>query len=485
MMLRYAPCWLTAALLLCGVSPLFAQAPVVSDLFAMRLQNSANSTNRATGEILYWGANTVEPTTSWGFTRQCPTAADCSSGPGDPDFVRQALYFRSMEVVPKQYFASRPYDAQLTNPWRLLLSSDPAFPNNPAKSTFVNTPSVGGVAQMPFVASMTVSGSGLTPTISWELPAALPAGLTVDRVQIRVLEKGQQALSISRSPTFANSFLQDDLVFNSDAMPGTQTSFTLPSSWQTPAGTRSLQYGSQYSIVISLDHNRPGLTTTDSRSQSYFEFSPINLPGVANIQLPTAVPVPTTSGLVAGPLYQFSVGDVSPNSVTFIDPFVATGFTYRTGAGDPNFKSVKIATPAGDGLNDLWRLDGADWVLVKSHLATGETFDFVSDGGIAGGVSAFEVRGIETSAAVSPFDVTAFVTGLTFVSEGRFTGTMQAIATEVASVPEPGTLALWLAGLGMAGALARRRACAAARLIRRGVRPAAAAPAAGVRARRG
>jgi hypothetical protein len=133
----------------------------------------------------------------------------------------------------------------------------------------------------------------------------------------------------------------------------------------------------------------------------------------------------------------------------------------------------------------LWRLDGADWVLVKSHLATGETFDFVSDGGIAGGVSAFEVRGIETSAAVSPFDVTAFVTGLTFVSEGRFTGTMQAIATEVASVPEPGTLALWLAGLGMAGALARRRACAAARLIRRGVRPAAAAPAAGVRARRG
>jgi hypothetical protein len=449
--------WLLISLAGCCALPALAQAPVVSNVFALRQQNSANSSNLATGDILFWGANSVVPTTSWGFTRQCPTGADCSSGPNDPDYIRQTLYFRPFEWLPTQYFASRPYSAALTNPWRLLLSSDPAFPNDPAKSTFVNTPAVGSVASMPFVDSMTVSGTGLTPTVSWTLPTSMPGGLTVDRVQLRVFDKSQPVTVTSRSPSLTNTFQQDNLIFTSDVLPASQTSFTLPSSWQTPAGTRSLQFGRSYSMAIALDHLRPGDASPDSRSQSFFEYTPINLPGISEIHLPTAVPVPTTSGLIAGPLYQFNVASVSPNAVTFIDPFVATGFTYTTGAGDPNFKSVKIATDAGDGLYDLWRRDGADWVLVKTGLATGESFDFVADGGLADGVSSFQVRAIETSAGLSPFDMTAFVTGLSFVAEGRFTGTMQAITVEIAAVPEPGTLALWLAGLGVAGTAARRR----------------------------
>ena len=37
------------------------------------------------------------------------------------------------------------------------------------------------------------------------------------------------------------------------------------------------------------------------------------------------------------------------------------------------------------------------------------------------------MRGIETSAGLNPQDATAFITGLTFVSEGSFTGTMTPI----------------------------------------------------------
>lgn len=53
-----------------------------------------------------------------------------------------------------------------------------------------------------------------------------------------------------------------------------------------------------------------------------------------------------------------------------------------------------------------------------------ETFDFVNDGHIAGGVDRFQVLGIEASVGLDPFELTAFVTGLTFVANGTFNGTM-------------------------------------------------------------
>jgi hypothetical protein len=43
---------------------------------------------------------------------------------------------------------------------------------------------------------------------------------------------------------------------------------------------------------------------------------------------------------VSGGSFHFTIGNVGPNSVTFIDPPVAVGYDYATGPGDPNFKSV-------------------------------------------------------------------------------------------------------------------------------------------------
>ena len=94
-------------------------------------------------------------------------------------------------------------------------------------------------------------------------------------------------------------------------------------------------------------------------------------------------------------------------------------------------------------------------VLVRHHchtLLAGNQFFFPD-----GGVSAFDVLAIEASAGLDPNNPIGFLTGLTFVTDGSFTGTMTPISIDVAAVPEPETYAMLLAGLGVLGFAARRR----------------------------
>jgi hypothetical protein len=308
---------------------------------------------------------------------------------------------------------------------------------------------------MPFVQSLSVQGAGLTPTINWALPTTGPG---VDQVRVRIFDNDSPVTSTSRRTIGGvlenRSFQQSDYIFER-ILPSTQTSFSI-----TP-GDIALQYGRHYSIAIALDHLRPGTGSTDSRSQSFFDFTPIDpaLTGGANVFLPIATPIVTTSGGLAseGIVYNFSVENVSPDQVTFIDPDVATGYTYAKGASDPNFRTVKIATNAGDGLYDIYVFDGSSWIPVRLGLGVNEEFDFTTVD--SGGVDQFQVLGIETSAGLSPTDLTAFVTGLTFMAAGDFTGTMTPIITTVPNtVPAPGTLALL--AFPIAALVARRRRAA-------------------------
>jgi PEP-CTERM motif len=145
---------------------------------------------------------------------------------------------------------------------------------------------------------------------------------------------------------------------------------------------------------------------------------------------------------------------VAPGQVYYIDPAVAVGYDYVIGAGNPSFQSVVLPTGIGDGLYDIFGLNGDGSAMLLVHdWAGGSTFDFG-----ANGLTGFRVGGIEVSAGLDPSDTTAFVTGLTFTGAGLFTGTQTPITVDITAVPEPETYALFLAGLAALGAATRRRA---------------------------
>ncbi len=144
------------------------------------------------------------------------------------------------------------------------------------------------------------------------------------------------------------------------------------------------------------------------------------------------LPVNTNDGFV----FDFNV---DLNQRIFIDPPVAVGYTYAVQSG-PNFASVSLPN-VGDGLFDLYINNS-----FVDQLTAGNEYFFAP-----GGVSSFEIRGIETAAALDPNDPTAFVTSLSFVSAGQVSMTQTPIVfdtTPGSNAPVPGSLLLLLAGLG-------------------------------------
>ncbi len=228
---------------------------------------------------------------------------------------------------------------------------------------------------------------------------------------------------------------QADIIHN-DALPNTATSYTLPTALETGG---SLALGGTYAINFQVVETRGGVPFTGSnaqilsRSNSFFAFSPLG-PG-----LPPNVFLPEVNDNGA---FQFTIDGVGPTRVTFIDPMVAIGYDFEIGIGDPNFASV-ILPEIGDDIYEVF-------VQGMSHIVNASEQFFFQ----VGGVPFFRVLGIEPNAGLDPTDPTAFVTGLTFVSEGRFTGTMTPITQEV-TVPDPASLGLLLSGLGVVGLFRR------------------------------
>lgn len=259
---------------------------------------------------------------------------------------------------------------------------------------------------------------------------------------------GFRAVIFEKNQRLANGAA--DIIY-STALPVTAMSFAVP--------TDLLETGGDYAINFQVIETVGDIAFTSqqtqilSRSSSYFSFSPLPAENPSHVHLPQVGVDPNPNDNL-GAAYVFSILDVGPTAITYIDPDVAIGYHCATGAGDPHFASV-IFPHIGDGLFELHyeSESGRETRTVRA----GDQFFFQT-----AGVAAFTVPGIEPSSDLDPDDPTAFITGLTFVSNGSFTGTMTPIT---AAVPEPETYALMLARLGILGLFHRRRRLVSQRRI--------------------
>ena len=384
-----------------------AATPVtLNDPYQWLENRSTNTVGRTPGLLQNFGVSSVVPNGLAGTTATATQGSTVLNLPFTGTTAISNEFNRVIAADPTTYGA-----------WRLDFS-------NGADRATAFTPAIDPtLAPMPFVTDVRLTNTTST-SFSW----AIPAAASVDAVRVNLYDHGR--LNLAGSAT--------DIVYNATFARGT-TSFTVPT---TLANGLPLVNGNLYTLEIALlDFASNAQTGSQNdlrnRSRLYVDFLPGTTP-------PTGTYLPVVQPGIGGatPLFRFDISAVGP-ALVYIDPVIAAGYAYKTGQGNPNFQSVLLPQNIGDGLYRIRLADG------QVFDATGGTpFSFA-----AGGVSSFDVLGIEPSAGLNASDPTAFLTGLTFTEAGRFTGTMQAIP-----VPEPATSLMALAGLaGLAVAVAVRR----------------------------
>ena len=401
---------LTAALVAaaCGVAS--ADPITLNDPYHWLENRSTNTLGRVPGLRQIGGVTSALPNGLAGTTAVATQGA-----------TTIALPYTGSSAFPNEFNFIRAADPALYGAWQLNFS-------NGANTATITTPAIAqGLSPMPFVSDVRVTNLSAT-SFSWSIPQAA----SVDAVRINLFDHGRLNLAGNGA----------DLVYNRTFAAGT-TTFTLPS---TLVNGLPLISGNLYTLEISLldtvSNSIPGpQADLRNRSRLYVDF----LPGLTpNIGAFLPVVEPLLNGLP--PIFHFNISSVG-SSLVYIDPAIATGYKYQTGAGDPNIASVLLPAGIGDGRYTIKLADGRSF-----DVTGGSAFTFAD-----GGVSAFSVLGIEPAAGLDANDPSAFLTGLTFAGQGKFTGTMQAIA-----VPEVPAWMMLLGGIGGVVFFRRRRSARSA-----------------------
>jgi hypothetical protein len=385
----------------------------VTGAFHTLENRSVNSVNVAPGIRQQFGATSVVPNGAAGTT-----------GRALQGNLNLLLNFTPFDTLPDFFTRSR--DAATTPDGQWLLRF-----TNGTDVTQVLTPSIAGGVVMPFVTNTSITG-GPAPTFNWTLPSGAP----IDGIRIIIRDTTDLRGTGGVGGTgVANIIYSQGFAANT-------TSFTVNPS--DPNLTQPLVQNRQYSLQVNLrDLRNPsggtGVANTLSESSSFFDFQLLPSGGPGQVFLPMI----DTSGPV--PVHHFQPIPVVAGQLIFIDPLVAVGYDYQIGSGNPNIASV-LMPEVGDNSFDLWLWDGIKWFDTTVDLLAGIEHFFGP-----GGVDRFRITGIEQEAGIDPFSATAFITGVSFVADGFFSGTMTPLVVDVAQIPEPSTLLLFLAGLGIAG----------------------------------
>ena len=291
---------------------------------------------------------------------------------------------------------------------------------------------VGTSVSFPIVNNLQFAGgSPTTPSFEWEDPGP------VDAVIVSVFDLNSVSPGAGADRIFESSANSDN------------TSFTIPPGVLEADGRYA--FAVRPALLRTSGTNPSGSSQSGSllsQSTTFFEFSTGSTP------LPPGAFLPQVSNSTGTPIFNFN-NPVVANQIQFYDPFVAIGYDYQIGDNNPNFASF-ILPEIGDNLFDLYLFNDtlSDFVF-ETIVGSGSEYFFDAQG-----VDRFRILGIETDAGIDPTDGTAFVSGLSFVDDGLFTGTMTPISTFVdnpSSVPLPATLPMLLFSCLVFFGVTRRR----------------------------
>ncbi|MFM7360585.1 MAG: hypothetical protein ACKO25_01915 [Cyanobium sp.] len=362
--------------------------------------------------------------------------------------------------VPNQDGIELPIDADGDAVNDLVFRSLSANNGNPLPTLNPSAVVAPGVTPI-FIGSLDFPQTrALTPPYLWGTPAAgqdlkigFPNGVTNSfRFDLSLFAFNTSLLDVFPGGTYALFDINDNQI-------GTDIAFDVFSRAFSSAENGidiNLNAGERpYSMIIDFVDQLPVLPNGEVGSSDLVLIDGFVAYGLDNLEgtfgsseyvgLSPANPLLPNNPTSPGSGFEFAVTLPNPNTIIFIDPLVAIGYTYAI-TGDL-FDTVQAPSNLTDKAFDLLVCDATcSSFMPLAGLSGGVPFNFTTP------VSCFQILGIDVAEALDPANPLAFITGISTVNAGTFSVTQTPITQSIDAVPGP----LPLTGAGVAFSFARR-----------------------------